>query len=72
MRQSNHDRLRQQLSFLQRQFLQDGDISFSKVLSEGIVSRALTAAGACWNDRIYLPLVTLWLFLSQVLSADSS
>ena len=72
MRHSNHDRLRQQLRFLQRQFLQDGETSFSTVLSEGIVSRALTAIGVCWTDRIYSPLVTLWLFLGQVLSADSS
>ena len=25
-----------------------------------------------WNDRIFTPLVTLWVFLSQVLSADHS
>ena len=26
----------------------------------------------CWNDRIFTPLVTLWVFLGQVLSADHS
>ena len=26
----------------------------------------------CWLDRIYSPLVTLWVFLSQVLSQDHS
>ena len=26
----------------------------------------------CWKDRIFTPLVTLWVFLSQVLSADHS
>ena len=26
----------------------------------------------CWNDRIFTPLVTLWVFLGQVLSADQS
>ena len=25
-----------------------------------------------WKDRIYTPLVTLWVFLGQVLSADHS
>jgi Transposase DDE domain len=32
----------------------------------------LTAINVCWLDRIYSPLVTLWVFLGQVLSADSS
>ena len=72
MRCSNNGRLRQQVRFLQRQFLQDGDLAFTNVLSEEIVSQALTAAGIVWNERIYTPLVTLWAFLSQVLSADHS
>jgi hypothetical protein len=65
-------RFRQQMRFLRRQFLQDGDLPFSDVLSEAIVAQALTAVGVCWTDRIYSPLVTLWVFLGQVLSADSS
>jgi len=69
---SNHGRLRQQVRFLQRQFLQNGDLPFTDVLSAEIVSQALTAAGVVWKDRIYSPLVTLWVFLGQVLSADHS
>ena len=42
------------------------------MLSEGIVSQALTAINVCWLDRIFTPLVTLWVFLGQVLSADHS
>jgi hypothetical protein len=72
MRCSNNGRLRQQVRFLQRQFLQDGDLPLSNVLSEQIVSQALTAAGVVWKDGVYTPLVTLWVFLSQVLSADHS
>src|ERR1700682_67704 len=72
MRYSNQGRFRQQIRFLRRQFLQDGDLPFSNVLSEGIISQALTAIDVCWLDRIYSPLVTLWVFLSQVLSADHS
>ncbi|QDS99457.1 IS4 family transposase [Adhaeretor mobilis] len=68
----NQDRFRQQVSFLRRQFLQDGDLPFTNVLSEQIVSQALTASKVVWNDSIYPPLVTLWVFLSQVLSADHS
>ena len=72
MRYSNHGRFRQQVRFLRRQFLQDGDLPFSNVLSEAIVAQALTAIDVCWMDRIFSPLVTLWVFLSQVLSADHS
>jgi hypothetical protein len=69
---SNRGLFRQQASFLRRQFLQDGDLPFSNVLTEGVVAQALTAINVCWLDRIYSPLVTLWVFLSQVLSADHS
>jgi hypothetical protein len=72
MRSYDHGRFQQQASFLRRQFLQDGDLPFTDVLSEGLVAQALTAINVCWLDRIYSPLVTLWVFLGQVLSADSS
>jgi hypothetical protein len=72
MRYSNQGRFRQQASFLRQQFLQDGDSPLNNVLSEGVVDQALTAVNVCWLDRIYSPLVTLWVFLGQVLSADHS
>jgi len=72
MRYSNQGRFRQQMSFLRRQFLQDGSLPFSTVLSESVVAHALAAIDVYWMDRIYSPLVTLWVFLGQVLSADHS
>jgi hypothetical protein len=72
MRHSNHGRTRQQISFLRQQFLQDGGLPFSNALSEDMIAQALRAVSVCWLDRIYTPLVTLWVFLSQVLSADHS
>ena len=72
MRSYNHGRFQRQASFLRRQFLQEGDLPFTDVLSEGIVAQALTAINVVWLDRIYSPLVTLWVFLGQVLSADHS
>src|ERR671911_1480021 len=72
MRSYNHGRFQEQASFLRRQFLQDGGLPFTDVLSEGTVAQALTAIHVCWLDRIYSPLVTLWVFLGQVLSADHS
>lgn len=68
----NHGRFRQQAKFLRRQFLQGGELPFSDVLSEGIVAQAMTAVGLRWLDRVYSLLVTLWIFLGQVLSADHS
>lgn len=72
MRYSSQGRFQHQFSFLRRQFLQDGDLPFNNVLSEECIAQALTAIDACWKERIYSPLVTLWVFLSQVLSADHS
>lgn len=72
MRYSSEGWFRRQFGFLRRQFLQDGDLPFTKVLSEETIAPALDAIEVCWNDRIYTPLVTLWVFLAQVLSADHS
>jgi hypothetical protein len=72
MTNSNQGRFRQQVRFLRRQFLQDSDLPFTNVLSESIVTQAVAAIGVVWLDRIYTPLVTLWVFLGQVLSADHS
>ncbi len=72
MQCSNHGRFRQQVRFLQRQFLQDEDLPFTNVLSEAVIAQALQAIELVWKDRIYTPLVTLWVFLGQVLSQDHS
>ena len=69
---SIHCRFREQVRFLRRQFLQDGDLPFTDVLSERAVTQALTALDVVWLDRIYSPLVTLGVFLGQVLSQDHS
>jgi hypothetical protein len=57
MAYSIQGQLQEQVSFLRRQFLQDGGLPFTDVLSEAMVKQALTAVGACWLDRIYSPLV---------------
>ena len=40
---SSQERLRQQVQFLRRQFLQDGDLPFTNVLTEEVIAQALTA-----------------------------
>ena len=72
MNRFGQGRFRQQLRFIQQQFLQDSALPFSNVLSEETVTQAMTAVQLRWNDGIYTPLVTLWLFLGQVISADHS
>ena len=72
MRFSGSTGLRRQIQFLQRQFLQDGDLPFTDVLSSQTISQALAESDVVWKERIYTPLVTLWVFLSQVLSEDHS
>jgi hypothetical protein len=72
MAYSNPGRLQHQVSFLRHQFLQDDGLPFTDVLSESLIKQALTAVDARWLERIYSPLVTTWVFLSQVLSEDHS
>jgi hypothetical protein len=72
MRHSHPGRFRQQVQVLRRQFLQSGDLPFTDVLTEAVLARALAALRGRWLDRISSPLVTLWVFLGQVLSADHS
>jgi hypothetical protein len=71
MRCSHPGSFREQVRFLRRQFLQDGDLPFTNVLTQEVIAQALTAISG-WLDRIFSPLVTLWVFLGQVLSADPS
>src|SRR5262245_26143296 len=63
--------IRDQLSTMRRQFLQDGDLPFTNILTQEVIAQALTAVTG-WLDRIFSPLVTLGVFLAQVLSADHS
>ena len=72
MRHFNQGRFRQQVRFLQHQFLQDGNLPFSDILSTELIEQALTALQVGLIDCLYTPLVTLCVFLGQVLSADHS
>jgi hypothetical protein len=68
----SHGRLRQQVDTLRREFLQEGELPFADVLSSGCLTEALAEIQRPWKDRIFTPLVTLWVFLGQVLNADQS
>ena len=61
---------REQAALLRRQFLHDCDLPFADVLTDQVLADALAAAGH-WLDRVFSPLVTLRVFLGQVLSATT-
>jgi len=46
--------------------------AFQKLLPIEIIDEVLTDVGYTFRDRLYTPAVTLWVFLSQVLSRDHS
>src|ERR1700704_7034289 len=71
MRHPHRASYREQVNLLRRQFLQDGDLPFTDVLTEEVIEQALASLSG-WLDRIFSPLVTLWVFLGQALSADHS
>src|SRR5215475_12532594 len=71
MRHPHRASYREHVNLLRRQFLQDGDLPFTDVLTEDVIEQALASITG-WLDRIFSPLVTLWVFLGQVLDADHS
>jgi hypothetical protein len=72
MRATRYGCFERQLNLLRHQFLQVGRLPFTDILSAESLSDALTHIKAAWNDRIFTPLVTLWVFLEQVLNPDHS
>jgi hypothetical protein len=71
MRPSNRGAFREQVNVLRRQFLQDGGLPFTDVLTQELITQALATVGR-WLDRVFSPVVTLWVFLGQALAADQS
>src|SRR4051794_5946330 len=69
---SSHGRFRRQVGSLLHQFLQEGRLPFTDVLTSQSLSEAMEQIKSPWKDRIYTPLVTLWVFLGQILSTDHS
>src|SRR3954447_23125788 len=72
MRGHAHGHLRHQVDTLRHEFLQEGGLPFAEVLSSASLTEAVAEVKAPWEDRIFSPLVTLWVSLGQVLNADQS
>lgn len=50
----------------------DGGLHFASLLPEEFIRRAFGEASWFWKSWVYTPAVTMWVFLSQCLSADHS
>lgn len=57
---------------LRSQYANAPELPFSELLSGERVERLLDELKVLYRERIYTPCVTLWVFLSQVLSPDHS
>lgn len=55
-----------------RRLRQANELPFSDLLKPERVARALEALGVEFRERVFSPIATLWMFLSQALSADHS
>jgi hypothetical protein len=56
-----------QINSLRTQFSKAPGLPFSQLLDAGLVQQALDKEGVRFRERLYTPLVSLWVFLSQVL-----
>jgi hypothetical protein len=72
MPHSNPRRRARQIETLRTQFAQADGLPFADILSADRIDRAARQEGASWREVVYTPVLTLWAFLSQVLSADGS
>jgi hypothetical protein len=60
------------LNDLRVRFTENDGLPFSEVLTESSIQTVLDEHGVEFRDRLFNPLVTIWGFLSQVLSEDHS
>lgn len=61
-----------QVRHLRQQFAQAPALPFADLLPAEEVARAVQAEKVSFRDRLFSPLVTLWVFLSQALDPDHS
>src|ERR1017187_1458247 len=70
MSHSNHGSVASQVESLKRQFAQAPGLPFAELLPAELIAGLLQEHGAESCDRIYTPLLTLAMFVSQCTEAD--
>jgi hypothetical protein len=69
---ASHGRLGGKIKRSKLTQIQNNQFGFGALLAEQTVQRAMDAEGIGFRDCLFTPLITLWMFLAQVLSADGS
>ncbi len=75
MNKYTQGRLSSQVSRVQKcrqKLIEDQDLCFTQLLSEKQVNAAIEQHHVYYRQRLYTPLVTIWMFLHQVLASDQS
>jgi Transposase DDE domain len=72
MPHSTARRHRHQVETLRAQFAQAEGLPFADLLTPDRLEDALAETKATWREAIWTPVLTLWAFLSQVISPDGS
>jgi Transposase DDE domain/Insertion element 4 transposase N-terminal len=68
----NARRFSRQADALRRQWAATSGLPFADLLSADLVQEVIQALGVCFRDRIFNPVITLWVFLGQIIDADHS
>lgn len=69
---SKHSSRSYQIKTLRNQFAQAEDLPFANLLTAERLECILREENVHWSERVFTPMVTLWAFLSQVMTADGS
>ena len=73
MRHHTHGRVNPQIRRARRQLLEaNPEVCLGHLLPQKAVTEALARHGVVFRKRLYTPMVTLWMFLCQVLAPDQS
>lgn len=72
MSHSTPRRQARQIDSLRTQFAQADGLPFADLLTPDRLADALRQEKATWREAVWTPVLTLWAFLSQVLSPDGS
>jgi hypothetical protein len=72
MSRSSTGQHRSQVRTLRAQFAQADGLPFANLLPPRRLENALREEGACWREAVFSPVLTLWAFLTQLVSADGS
>ena len=72
MSRSSTGQHRSQVRTLRAQFAQADGLPFASLLEPRRLENALREEGACWRESVFSPVLTLWAFLTQLVSADGS